>query len=357
MDGILVAGLPGRMSYRNEVRYWLGDRNSQIYAFCDGLIDIKGNIKPEITPAREPVEFRFGNKSPSWEKIQFLVNHAEGKICEKISLFLNNGLSQEDFWKLAVIYDFWLPKMSFISIWNSIAVSVINNNTSQWIKISNLNKLYLDDKTDNLQLIYKINNENCKISPSDSLRNWEKEGEDKPNLDWQMNVLVLLMSSLILEENQLTFILVYPEKPEDIVSQYTFSDGTPFISGFFISYKGELQNTLTVESNVKTFNKNHPLCGIYMQSKFLSKKTDLQEFSSSFLPCIADAIQPEKDIPNKLEKPQRWQKIVAHQYFSVNWAAYDAKYKPPYKIWSKDKGFVEITENDFKKWRDAKITI
>lgn len=354
MDGILIAGLPGRMSYRNEVRYWLGNRNSQIYAFCDGLIDIRSNIKPEITPAREPVEFRFGNKSPSWERIQFLVNLAEGKICEKISLFLNKGLSQEDFWKLSVIYDFWLPKMSFISIWNNMAVSIINNDNQEWIKISKLNKVYLDESVEKLQLITE---DNYKIFPSELLTNWEKQGEDRPNLGWQMNVLVLLMSSFTLEKNKLVLIITYPEKSEDVLSQYTISDGTPFISGFIISYKGELQNALTVESKVKTFNKNHPLCEVYMQSKFLSKKTDLQEFASGFLPCIADAVQPEKDLFNKLENPQRWLKAVAHRYFSVNWSAYDAKYKPPYKIWLKDKGIVEITENDFTRWRDAKITI
>jgi hypothetical protein len=349
IDGILIAGLPGRMSYRDEVRYRLGNRNSQIYTFCNGLIDIRGNIKPEITPARIPPEFTF-NKPPSWERIQFFANCAEGKVIEKLSLFLEKGLKHEVFWKLAVIYDFFLPRMSFLSIWNNMAVSVINDENQEWIKISNLDKFYIDESVEKLQLI-TINN--YKISPSELLIDWEKQGEDRPNLHWHMNVLVLLMSSFILENNELVLIPTYPEKPEDVLSQYTISDGMLGISGFIISYKRALQNTLTVESKDKTFNKNHPLCEIYMQSKFLSKKTDLQEFAASFLSCIADAIQSEKDIPNKLESPQRCLKAVAHQYFSVNWSAYDTKYKPPYKIWLKDKGFVDITEDYFKKWRDA----
>jgi hypothetical protein len=30
-----------------------------------------------------------------------------------------------------------------------------------------------------------------------------------------------------------------------------------------------------------------------------------------------------------------------------------APHMTPYKIWLKEKGFVEITEDDFKKWRNS----
>ena len=350
IDGILIAGKPGRANYINDTSLMmLGNRNSMIYSSHTGLIDIRGSIKPEITPARVPSGSNF-DRSPSWKRIQFFIKCAEGKIWEKLSEYLDEGLNNEVFWKLGTIYNTWFPNITHLVLWKNFSVSVGEDKDYKWIKVADLGKMSFDEADDKLQL---LDSKSHKISPSMSLSEWEQQGTERPALHWQMNALVLLMSSLSIEKNKLVLIPSYPEQSDDVLSQYTMSDGILGISGFIISYKGELQGALTAQSTVKTINKDHPLCVVYMQSKFLSKKTDLQEFASAFLPCIADAITPEKGIPNKLEYPQRWQKSVAFQYTSVNWSSYDDKYKPPYKIWLSEKGFVEITEDDFKKWRDS----
>ena len=199
------------------------------------------------------------------KKIQFFVQCAEGKIWEKLSEYLEQGLNDEVFWKLGTIYGTWFPYMSHLVLWNNIAVSVVDGEDCKWGKIANLGQMSFDEMTDKLQL---LDGENHKISPSNSLDEWEQQGTERPTLPWHMNALVLLMSSLIIENNKLALIPCYPECPEDVRSQYTIADGMPGISGFIISYKGELQDTLTAQSTVKTINKNHPLCEIHMQSKF-----------------------------------------------------------------------------------------
>ena len=91
-----------------------------------------------------------------------------------------------------------------------------------------------------------------------------------------------------------------------------------------------------------------------MESKYHVKRTDLQRFASSFVPGIAQAITLKNDDVS-LEKPDRWHKAVAHQYFEVDWTKYNNEVKPPYKIWLKDKGWTMINEDDFIRWKDISL--
>jgi hypothetical protein len=67
VDGILVAGEPGRPSFMKDIGARLGSRNSNIYSDSPALIDARGDIKPEITPGRTVPEGIFIDMPPGWQ--------------------------------------------------------------------------------------------------------------------------------------------------------------------------------------------------------------------------------------------------------------------------------------------------
>ena len=56
----------------------------------------------------------------------------------------------------------------------------------------------------------------------------------------------------------------------------------------------------------------------------------------------------------KLIAVTRYMKYIAHKYFEIDWAKYRCELKPPYQIWLKNKGLIEIDESDFENWRRSK---
>ncbi len=105
LDGVLVAGSPGRPGYPNRVRYLLGWRNSGIYAHASCCVDIRGSIKPEITPARIPVKKNLHDMTPKWNRIKDIIGAVEGDIWSQVADELAKQQAKSDvFWKLAPIY-------------------------------------------------------------------------------------------------------------------------------------------------------------------------------------------------------------------------------------------------------------
>ena len=79
-NGILVCGTPGN----GERKLYLGERANVLSAGIESfLVDIRGNIKPKLTPSRIAKE-DFYNMHPSWKRIQELIYIAQGMLWEKI---------------------------------------------------------------------------------------------------------------------------------------------------------------------------------------------------------------------------------------------------------------------------------
>src|SRR5690606_30187072 len=104
LDGILVGGKPGRDGREYRVSWY---RNPIRLGGMHFVLDIRGTIKPPITPARTPPDNRnyspFSN-GPRWDYVQKLVNRAGGRLWEKIAAQLGSRIDHETFWCLAIIY-------------------------------------------------------------------------------------------------------------------------------------------------------------------------------------------------------------------------------------------------------------
>lgn len=108
-DGILIAGHGGRVGDKRKVTDFMGWRNPGTYNNANFCVDVRGALKAEITPAREPVDNSSMHSTPRWQRIYDCLNKGEAKIWGKI---IHENISSPDiFWQLVNIYE---PNLSFL---------------------------------------------------------------------------------------------------------------------------------------------------------------------------------------------------------------------------------------------------
>jgi hypothetical protein len=352
VDGILVAGDPGRPSFYHDVRRRLGNRNSFIYSQSPAMIDARGDIKPEITPGRIAPDHSAFDMPLGWQRLNDKFGEASGRMWEKLTNYLTNGLSELEFWKLTSVYGAWLPSMRRQCLWETVSVPLVTKDgTCQWQKIRELGELSIfvyDEKSFELR-----NADGCRIALSPILEDWEKQGVDRPYLRWHMNITTLLMCSAQVVNNGPVLMPAPPTRPEEVLSQWYKRSSMGPIEMLFLDYIGSATDALSIQMPYPTANRRHPLAKVWYDSKYLHEKSDIQEFATSFVPCVAYAVSSSKNSPS-LDQPGYWQKRVAHQYFAMDWKRYSDDLKPPYKIWTSQKGWTQIGENELAFWRDAK---
>lgn len=347
IDGILLCGTAGRPQWQHdlEVKMFLGFRPTHIE--CNPYsLDVRGNLKPEITPAREPVDhLGFFNRPPKWRMLSNMVYQSAGRLWLKlIEEYFPKGLSSETFWKLLVVHDnnapCFIPLNAF---WQYVSVPLACEEQTCWKKILELPKLSISINEDNWRL---ETIDHLLIKFPLSMTEWEKKGGKSPNIQSQLNTVILASCRLALENDQ---VVLNVSRPEDelmtAVSKAITGDRTYIQT---LRYEGKAKDLITIQAPAKTANYLHPLVKECLKAPC---NNALSEFAHSFICCLSDLIC-SKD--RSLEKPDRWMKIAAHRYFSVDWSKYqDEQLKPPYKIWLKNKGIVEITEIQLKEWYNS----
>ena len=353
MDGILVAGPPGRPSFRKNIGFRLGIRNSSIHSTSPALIDARGALKPEITPGRIPQERISGNIPPGWQRLRDTFKEGLGLLWEQLAKHLRQGLEPEVFWKLCVVHNISVGWITPNTLWDLLSVSMRGTiKQTNWELVRELGELSMcrfGDWSFGLR-----NQDSAIIGPDEHLDEWEKQGKTKPNLAWSMNSIVLLMSCLNFRDGQVVFVPRPPPQPRTPLAQYAIASHGMGIELFLIDYVGDASDAISVQTPFPTANRSHVLSKIKHQSRYVSELTDIQTFARSFIPCIAESLSTRKETPS-LDEVSYWQKRVGHLYFSVQWDQYNADLRPPYRVWTEDKGWFSFGEEDFARWRDSPV--
>jgi len=351
MDGILVAGPPGRPSFHHHTQR-LGHTNSMIYSHPSALIDARGELKPEITPGRVPPDRMGLNLPPGWSRLKDVFDQGLGLLWERLANYLRSGMPPETFWKLTVIHGISVNWIPCNTLWELLSVSLVKEgHETKWQPIRELGELFIYqnvEKTFSLQ-----NHEGWEVGLDEGLDSWEREGNEHPHLRWVMNTIVLLMGSLDVRDGKIALNISPPTKRQPL-APYAKS-GVVGTSKFFIDYVGNATDALAVQTPFPTANRNHPLAQLSHQSQHAHAPTDLQSFAISFVACISAALSPRESV--SLDNPGYWQKRVGHLYFSVQWDQVDVSLKPPYRLWTEEKGWFLFKERDFLLWKDSDATV
>lgn len=352
LDGILVAGMPGRPSSGERVRMRLGNRNSNIYSSSPALIDARSDLKPEITPSRAPPE-NFGNLPPGWRRLDSAFRKGLGLMWGKLTDHIPQGLPPEIFWKLAVVHDVpveWIPSNK---LWETLSISLIDTDgAASWHLIRGLGELSMFASENGFAL---SDSQGRIVGPDSALIMWEQQGVERPNLAWRMNSITLLMSCLDLRDGGVVITPLPPTHSDVSLAPFAYV-ASMGVSMFLIDYVGNASELLSVQTPYPTANRNHPLAKLAQQSRYASVSSDLEDFARAFVQCISETLST-KSTTLSLDEPGYWHKRVGHLFVSVRWDQYDKSLAPPYKLWSKERGFFSVGKDDFAQWRDSSESV
>ncbi len=84
----------------------------------------------------------------------------------------------------------------------------------------------------------------------------------------------------------------------------------------------------------------------------MKDQSEFEQFALSAAYCLSNPRTFE--VLNDSGRPVTYQmRYLSHRYLEVDWAEVANEFHPPYAIWLKDLGTVQISHEDFESWATA----
>lgn len=340
IDGILVCGSPGRSRTRSSSR--LGWTANVISLGIDSFnIDIRGSLKPPLTTERIPpdnLRYPGGLNNYKWNRIQKLASIAHGRLWEKITDRLYNESNNGDiFWKLVLIHRPDLFSVPYNALFNKIYFPIIDNKGDlvRWNKASEIDYVAIKKKGDSFDLQLKDGNFIGGYTGLNELKS-DYSGYD---VDWIMKVLIISMTVLIKNEEDLFFEIREPSELEKVPCQNWTNRSTPIIQ-----YSSKFSDIVAAGLPFKTINANHPLSKVLLQTNNLIELSSLQTFVGSLI------LSNMEDL--KSTNLTSWKRRLGFYFKAVDWESVNDNLKPPYRFLDLSEKEFEITEEEFIRWTE-----
>lgn len=336
-DGILVAGEAGRGG--RELLYGT-TYPDQIDLYSPFVLDVRGEIKPELTAARTPPDHDY--QGPSWDRLRMLVALAHGRLWEKVLSLTDSGLDPAEFWRLASIYNSRLPAMRCGPIWDYLALPFKAGETdTTWRKLSGLGEFTFDESE--VVVVHRFG----KMVVPEDVACWERT-QNGASVKWDMQLVLVQMSTLVENEKSVKFEMVSPSSreltPEECRLPTRFEYGP-----VLIPYRCGNQALLSAQSAIVTANRNHPLVELAVRERFSERKGPLEQFARAAVSCFSEK-NTLKALGTDVTSPSRWMKHVARMYCSIDWNRVTTSLRAPYPLWTEAKGRVDVTAATLKAW-------
>lgn len=376
LDGILVSGKQRRTAWRRK-------RGGPVPAYAENLtemgrayfaLDVRGGIKPPLTPARRPAPGPNNITHPEWLRIVKLANLAHGRLWEQVAEELRAPEDADMFWQLLTLYDADLRAtvswMRAGRIWSAISVPVLYpDGKREWRKISSLGYVRPEVSDDDWQPTHLVAPDGGRIAAPESVGRWWRRDQHViaderdpahrgPNEEWDerpMHLAILPMSTLVLKDGAVRAELRHPTEPDRAPWEHAFqfelgdpSSGVTYV----LPYAEELRGALCACSFVSSANREHPLAQEALRSQYRAEKSDAGRFAEEAINLFSDSLSP----PDVLEE---WpintdaMRYLGNLYRLAAREGLPLEMRPPYRLWSSKSDMVEIDEDRLLRWADA----
>lgn len=341
LDGILVCGSDDRKKMSISIT------NNFINLGRDYFIlDVRGNLKPPLTPARLPPYHMF-KEQPRWRRLNDIARKAHGKLWEKIVQRIGKDIDDLNFWKLAVIHRAPIPYLRKQVIWDNLSIPVVGkkiSNEPEWQKISSLNTVLAELSNESKPIIMTL--EGDKITPLDDIAKWEYHRSSYFSYTHdQLYPAILGFCEMDQENGAIKLNLKKPTSPEEIPFDNMFS------SSFLLPYSSRLIEYISVQFPFKNANLNHPLVKLAYDSRYKEDLSDIQLFSRYMIKSLGDSefwTELENNECTKSEGTILRLKYLGH--LASNLSSYSKSLQPPYIVLLKNKKTIQIKQDDFERW-------
>lgn len=339
-DGILVCGLPGR----HRVRPVLGRIEMRANLFSLGNVsyvaDIRGDLKPRLTPSRGPRENGY-NMHPSWRLVENELEHACGRLWELVFADLRSQQEIVTGMILATVYGFRFEHLPEDVIYHKLFIPILEQGKISWRKLSEIDKFEVaDDK------LYFSNTQ--EIGVDEEISYYEDSAH---GISTRENIIAAIKSvSCLVVENGRTYL--YVKKPYEIRNIQEVCLISDSIIGIRVmNYAANMDRYLSIITGYRTVNRNHPLVNRLLPEIYKEELGPLASFVRRLIFFVTD----EDNIRNiKEEQKSMAQKRLGCYYLEVDWQEYEDVIADDYRIWTPDYGDVVITKDMLKAWAEYK---
>lgn len=337
-DGILITGRGGRIGDKKKVFDFIGWQNPGTYNNASFCVDVRGELKAEITPARIPVENSSMHATPRWQKIYDYLNKGESKIWGNI--ISEKIASPEVFWQLLNIYE---PNLYFLGS---------NDVLNLFFPIVTDGNLLYKSATDLCN--FKIQNNTIILDNGavvqfpDYCKKWKKS-----HSGWNCNYLtqrILILCSTVKLDKGLSVFKINTKSNNFCVGDRILRDTYNLVLG--INFDESCRQYLSIYSENPIINSQHPLFILANEAKYKTEKTDIEKFACIFCLNIPGALKTNEntlDISNK-----SFLKYLGNLYFSIEWEKYSSNLKAPYLVKLSNNNDYSITEEILESWKNIK---
>jgi hypothetical protein len=331
-DGILVAGKPGRADKEAEMGR-LGSYAERIgFGRATFLLDVRGSLKPQLTPARTPpdIHWRHGSAAESWRSLERAAGMAWGRLWEQVAALCPAQIDSETFWFLVEMYDGGVLDMRANRLWSAIKIPLVSDGTPhREVAIGEIGPMRAVGEKAGL-LLYGTQ---------------ARLGLNREVTAHDLFSAIVASSQLALAGSEVVF------QPCDIsTSQTILRDrviSREMVGPLYtIPYTAPFDGFLAVVTgSFATANINHPL--VVASKSEPASDSPLARFARIFLYFATD-----KDTHAWIRegKPvDSWKRRIGKYFESTDWSALDPSLSPPYRIGLEDSQY-SVTKSDLVNW-------
>ncbi len=339
-DGILVCGLPGR----DRNRYTFGRIGMRTNLFSLGNVsyvaDIRGDLKPRLTPARVPKVNSLA-RHPSWRLVESELQRASGRLWELVFADLRSQQEIVTGMILATVYGFRFKYLPEDVIYDKLFVPILEEGNMHWRKLSDIDRfaivdgiLWLNDKqevgVDEEISYYEISSRGISLTES-------------------IIAAIKSVSCLVVENGRTYLYVKKPYEIRNVQEVCLISDG--IIGIHVMNYAANMDSYLSIITVYNTVNKNHPLIKCLLPEIYHEELSPL----ASFVKALIFFVTNEDNIKDIKEGQKSMaQKRLGCYYLEVNWQEYEDVLADDYRIWMPGYGDVVITKDMLKAWAEYK---
>jgi len=315
------------------------------------LLDIRGRIKPPLTPARVPPMGSMGPEAKGkWARVADLAYRTEARIWEQILVRCSAQNDPLLFWQLATIYRAPIHSMRKSAIWAHLMLPFTKGDGEiTWEPLRSIGTIRVDAAAPTKTFRLLTGNGYWVDAPP-SLIEWQVENRGQ-NVNWMLNRILLSMCAVEADEAGISFVPYQGADADSVANENYFL--SVFAPPMALPYLGNARTLASLIASVRTVNCSHRLICAAIEARFLEQPTDLQAFAAAMVWRISD--------PATLEVIHGTKPVgISEQYtgslFSaVDWNSADALCRPPYIIRSETGKLIEITAELLSAWADAEI--
>lgn len=352
-------------------------------------LDVRGDAKPPLTPARTPDRGDTGEPTvfgralgdhPDWLRVRKLANMAGGRLWEQVAKRCAGtpGL----FWQLAAIYQVIYASGSLLLwmraeyIWSILHYPILSpHGNVEWLPPSDIGRLFSHfpaegEYIDPDERPWLDTADGRPIKAPASVERWlrheytlldEDNVEHRSDLGWDEYTFLeplLALSTLTLEKGWPVIELREPTDPNLIPGEHLLltllDDKSTGSAPLIMSYSGNLRGFLAAEFVRQSLNRDHPLVQLAVVAQYKERLSDVERFAESLVRHATDMPNFYNAVAEGYPTAQDDLRYLGAVFRAVSWENVAEKYHPPYQLWSREQGFDSLTEERFLEWSNFK---